>query len=220
MNHPTQHPTAYYGGTFDPIHNGHIGICKSLAGILDLKSISLLPNHIPPHRPQPLANPNQRLDMLKLAIQDSPLFNIDARELNKHTYSYTIETLIELRAEIGKEQPLMFIIGEDSLFSICKWHKWDSLLNYCHLVVCTRENSNLKSTDPIFINWLNVNLTEDKNLLLTSPSGLIYLAETPNIDISATQIRNAIETQQNISELVPRLVKEYIEANSLYTRLK
>ncbi|SUC19869.1 nicotinic acid mononucleotide adenylyltransferase [Proteus mirabilis] len=138
-NSPLIHQAiALYGGTFDPIHYGHLRPVEALSGLIGLKEVIWLPNNIPPHRPQPEASSQQRLAMVRLALQPFSAFKVDTRELEKPTPSYTIETLKAFRQEIGEKQPLAFIIGQDSLLSIDTWHKWEELLDVCHLLVCAR----------------------------------------------------------------------------------
>ncbi|MGL4984493.1 MAG: nicotinate-nucleotide adenylyltransferase, partial [Plesiomonas sp.] len=124
-----------YGGTFDPIHRGHIEPVSALATEIGLTQVRLLPNNLPPHRPQPHANAQQRADMVALVCQQYPLFVPDLRELAHSNPSYTINTLEDIRQEIGTEQPLAFIIGQDSLLSLPTWHRWQALLGVAHLIV-------------------------------------------------------------------------------------
>lgn len=135
---PTRTLHALFGGTFDPIHYGHLKPVEALAQQVGLQHIILLPNNVPPHRPQPEANAQQRLKMVELAVAANPLFSVDSRELLRDAPSFTIETLESLRKERGAERPLAFIIGQDSLLSLHKWHRWESLLDVCHLLVCAR----------------------------------------------------------------------------------
>ncbi|SET08798.1 nicotinate-nucleotide adenylyltransferase [Thorsellia anophelis] len=216
MNTSNQKPVTYYGGTFDPIHNGHISICKAVANQLNLETITLLPNNIPPHRPQPIASPIQRLTMLKLAIENESIFEIDTRELKKKSHSYTIETLIELREEIGKDTPLLFIIGEDSLNTIDSWHKWESLLDYCHIIVCKREDNKYRIDNKILNEWINQNKTASTTNITHYSNGYIYKANTPYFQISATEIRRLRMQMQEIDFLLPDSVKKYIIENAIY----
>ncbi|MBI3310128.1 MAG: nicotinate-nucleotide adenylyltransferase [Serratia liquefaciens] len=133
---------ALFGGTFDPIHYGHLRPVEALAAEVGLNRVTLLPNHVPPHRPQPEANAQQRLKMVELAIAGNPLFAVDDRELHRTTPSYTIETLEAIRKERGAALPLAFIIGQDSLLTLHKWHRWQSLLDTCHLLVLARPGYN------------------------------------------------------------------------------
>lgn len=207
---------ALFGGTFDPIHNGHLHSVEALAKEIDLSHIYLLPNNVPPHRPQPEATTEQRLAMLNLAIQDNPLFSIDLRELQRTTPSYTIDTLEEVRQEYGAHVPIAFIIGQDSLLTLPTWDKWQDFLNYCHILVCGRPGYSTQITNDALRAWLDTYQTDDINQLKTLPHGNVYLAHTPLIDISATDIRQRQHNHLNYDDLVPVNVQTYIKQQGLY----
>nr|WP_308227291.1 nicotinate-nucleotide adenylyltransferase [Providencia vermicola] len=207
---------ALFGGTFDPIHYGHLRPVEALAKQVGLQKVILLPNHVPPHRPQPEASPAQRLEMVRLAIQDQPLFTIDTRELERNSPSYTIETLTALRKEMGPEQPLAFIIGQDSLLSINTWHGWEQLLDNCHLLVCSRPGYAANFSEPQMQAWLNKHKTDDTNKLSQTPNGYIFLGDTPLVDISATEIRNNLNNGNVNENLIPAAVMAYIKQQHLY----
>lgn len=207
---------ALFGGTFDPIHYGHLRPVEALAEEVGLKQVTLLPNHVPPHRPQPEANARQRLKMVELAIADNPLFTVDDRELHRTTPSYTIETLEALRKERGAAQPLAFIIGQDSLLTLHKWHRWQDLLTYCHLLVLARPGYRDHMDTPALQQWLEQHQVTDSALLRQRPQGAIYLADTPLLDISATEIRDRRHQGISCDDLLPRSVQRYIELQGLY----
>ncbi|WP_034913317.1 MULTISPECIES: nicotinate-nucleotide adenylyltransferase [Erwinia] len=207
---------ALLGGTFDPIHYGHLRPAEALAAQIGLKSVTLLPNNVPPHRPQPEASSQQRAEMVRLAVADAPLFNVDLREMQRETPSWTIDTLTALRAERGNDQPLAFIIGQDSLLSLHKWHRWQDLLKVCHLLVCKRPgyNSTLETTE--MQRWLQQHQTVDPQLLHASPAGKVFLATTPLLAISATEIRQRLHQNQSCDALLPPAVLSYINDAGLY----
>lgn len=207
---------ALYGGTFDPIHYGHLKPVEALAKLVGLRKVTLLPNNVPPHRPQPEASPAQRVEMLRLAILDNPLFDIDLREMQRDTPSFTIDTLTELRAERGPHQPLAFIIGQDSLLTLHKWHGWQDLLSLCHLLVCQRPGYGREMETPEQQRWLEQHLTGQADDLHQQPSGKIFLADTPMIAISATEIRERRHQGQSDADLLPSAVSEFIMREGLY----
>lgn len=213
-SHETMH--ALFGGTFDPIHYGHLKPVEALAHEIDLQRITLLPNHVPPHRPQPEANVQQRLRMVELAISGNPLFSVDERELHRTAPSYTIDTLEEIRKEMGGSKPLAFIIGQDSLLTLHYWHKWKSLLDYCHLLVCARPGYADTLETPELERWLETHRTMNTQALKHQPNGLIYLADTPLLDISATDIRRRKHNNMSLDDLLPPSVQQYIEQQGLY----
>lgn len=207
---------ALFGGTFDPIHYGHLRPIEALAQQAGLQQIILLPNHIPPHRPQPEASPQQRLKMVELAIAGNPLFTVDSRELQRATPSYTIETLESLRKERGKSQPLAFIIGQDSLRSLHKWYRWQSILSICHLLVCPRPGYDHTLETPTLKQWLDDHRIFSPQPLSQQPHGYIWLADTPQFNISATDIRQQCHKGQSCDEMIPKSVQQYIELQGLY----
>ncbi|PWC18201.1 nicotinate-nucleotide adenylyltransferase [Brenneria corticis] len=208
--------TAFFGGTFDPIHYGHLRPVSALAKIVGLKRIVLLPNNVPPHRPQPEASPQQRLRMAQLAIEDQPLFTVDDRELQRRQPSYTIDTLEALRAEKGSAAPLAFIIGQDSLQTLHQWHRWQDILGVCHLLVCARPGYGSALSTPALQQWLDDHLTRDARALHQRPQGLIFLADTPQVTISATEIRQRRQQGLDCDDLLPPAVLRYVDERGLY----
>ncbi|MFD1801690.1 nicotinate-nucleotide adenylyltransferase [Mixta tenebrionis] len=207
---------ALFGGTFDPIHYGHLNTVEALARQVGLHQVTLLPNNVPPHRPQPEASAAQRVAMIELAIADRPLFQLDTRELKRQTPSWTVETLQQLRTERGKTQPLAFIIGQDSLLSLHTWHRWQELLALCHLLVCQRPGYGSAMPTPELQNWLAQHRTQEADALHRQPCGLIWLADTPLLPISATDIRQRQRHSLSCADLLPAPVIDYINHQGLY----
>lgn len=216
MANSTPRLSALYGGTFDPIHYGHLKPVEALAKQVRLHQVTIMPNNVPPHRPQPLASSQQRKKMVELAIAGNPLFRLDDRELQRETPSYTVETLEQLRAEIGAEQPLAFIVGQDSLLSLQRWHRWETLLTLCHLLVCQRPGYSLSMNTSEEQRWLDAHQTSSVEALHAQPAGKIYLAQTPMYDISATAIRQRLEQHLACDDLLPPAVAEFIRQHHLY----
>lgn len=209
---------ALFGGTFDPIHFGHLHPVEALAHQVGLQQVTLLPNNVPPHRPQPEASATQRVAMVKLAIADRPLFRLDPRELQRSAPSWTVETLAELRQERGSQQPLAFIIGQDSLLTLHKWHRWQDLLSLCHLLVCKRPGYPAAMETDEMQQWLNNHLAPDAHALHHQPAGSIFLADTPLVSISATEIRQRRHLGESCDDLLPAAVSAYIDREGLYSR--
>ncbi len=215
----SDHLTALFGGTFDPIHYGHLLPSMALAKEINLTHISLLPNYIPPHKAQPKATTAQRLAMIKLAIEDYPLFSIDVREITHakpNRPSYTIDTLQNWRSEYGEHKSLAFIIGQDSLCNLPKWYHWQSLLDYCHLLICPRPGFTNTTDNLQLQKWLLQHSTKNITDLQQNPCGSIYFANTPLKAISATEIRQHIENRQDYQSLLPPKVWQYIQTQHLY----
>lgn len=209
---------ALFGGTFDPIHYGHLRPVAQLAKETALDQVILLPNNVPPHRPQPHASAVQRLKMIELAVENNPLFSVDSSELAVDTPSYTIVTLETLRKEHGAQRPLAFIIGQDSLLSLYKWHRWEDLLSFCHLLVMARPGYSEKLETPQLQRWYDQHRVTDPAELTKQPQGMIYQANTPLLDISATQIRQRLKERRSCTDLLPAAVERYIDSQGLYRR--
>ena len=207
---------ALFGGTFDPIHYGHLRPVEALAAQVGLSKVTLLPNNVPPHRPQPEASPAQRVAMVSLAIAGNPLFDLDLREMQRSTPSYTLDTLTELRAERGARQPLAFIVGQDSLLSLHKWYRWEALMSVCHLLVCQRPGYATRMPDAEMQHWLDQHLAADAAELHNRPAGRVFLADTPQIAISATEIRQRRHQGRSDQDLLPQAVSDYIDREGLY----
>jgi nicotinate-nucleotide adenylyltransferase len=208
------------GGTFDPIHNAHIACAFDVLKTFDLKMVKLIPCAIPPHREQPIRTTEQRCDMVKLAIAEYPQLKLDDRECARNEPSFTIDTLKTLRTEVGESQSLIFILGTDAFANIKTWHRYQELLNFCHLVVLQRPGYQHSISD-FFTN----KKTESIEEIQQSPCGKIYFLEGPLMDLSASSIRknfditnstNITESIKVISQSLAPEVKEYIHQNGLY----
>jgi len=207
---------ALFGGTFDPIHCGHLRVVEALAQQVKLARITIMPNNVPPHRPQPMASSIQRKEMVALAIADNPLFALDERELQRATPSYTADTLAQWREEQGYARPLAFIIGQDSLLTLPTWYHAERLLSLCHILVCRRPGYPVQMKSEEEQRWLEAHLTDDPTRLHQEPAGRIWLADTPLVDISATAIRQRLQRGQPCRDLLPEAVENYIRAHRLY----
>lgn len=208
---------AFFGGTFDPIHYGHLRPLEALALEIGLKRIILLPNFVPPHRTQPHANALQRLKMVELAITANSLFTVDDRELHYTIPSYTINTLQALRTEPATEMsPIAFIIGQDSLLTFDKWHSWGSFLDLCHLLVLARPGYYPYFKRPDLQQWLESHRITNAMLLSQKLHGYIYLAHTPELNISSTEIRERHHNRLKYDDLLPYAVHRYIKMHGLY----
>ncbi|UTJ48745.1 nicotinate-nucleotide adenylyltransferase [Atlantibacter subterranea] len=207
---------AYYGGTFDPIHFGHIKPVEALTRQVGLQKVVIIPNNVPPHRPQPEASSAQRKAMIEAAIHNNALFELDDRELQRAMPSWTADTMEALRNEQGAAQPLGFIIGQDSLLAFRTWHRYADILACCHLLVCRRPGYPLTMPDAEQQRWLEQHLAADAGELHALPAGKIFLADTPLLAISATDIRQRLENGQPCDDLVPGPVMGYIIRHGLY----
>lgn len=207
---------AFYGGTFDPVHNGHIAIALAAREVLGTM-IWMMPAADPPHRAAPGANTEQRVAMLELAVQGHAGLRVDRRELQRGTPSYTIDTLHELRAKYGESAPLAFLIGADSLHGFASWNDPDALLAGAHWVVAERPGSALDEHLPPEVARLAAGRwTLDANLLRTSPGGKVLRLRQPLHEASATSIRRRITAGETWHHLLPLAVSSYIVEHGLY----
>ena len=213
---------ALYGGTFDPIHLGHIEPVKNAAQSLQLNSVALMPCYIPPHKATPITATEHRLAMVKLVCEHEPLFTLDTQEIvrgNQGEPSYTIDTLERLAAS-DAYRPIFFFIGMDSLVNLHRWHRFTDILQLCNIVVCARPGY-VEHCDK----RIAKHITNDPKQLKKHPYGCIYIAETQQVDVSSTQIRAALctkkshisrEHKQALAHL-PAYVLSYIRQHHLYS---
>jgi nicotinate-nucleotide adenylyltransferase len=200
------------GGTFDPVHNGHLRSALECLQQFDFDHVRLIPSARPPHRTQPQATPEQRMMMLHLAIKNSQQFIVDDRELKREGASYTIDTLKSLKAEFP-ETALYLILGTDALNLLLTWHQWQQLLDFCHIIVMQRAGAPLTLSDEM-TSWYQAHLAkpEDKSLL----AGRVWPVTLTQLAISATTIRSDIALGQPPAFLTPDPVVSFIEQLKLY----
>jgi len=204
-----------FGGTFDPVHIGHLRTALELKDALGLAEMRLLPSAQPPHRAQPQASAAHRLAMLRHGVDAEPGLAADDRELRREGPSYTLDTLAEIRAEIGPETPLCLCIGMDSLVSMNQWHHWREFTDYAHIVVAARPGWHLPKTGEV-LEFVRAHRVEEAAALNTGPAGKLLIVEMTLLPISATGIRQARARGESIRYLVPDSVIEYINQNQLY----
>ena len=206
------------GGTFDPVHNGHMQMAARLYAIFNCK-VTFIPTGIPPYKAPPQATSEQRLEMLKLAIANNPNYQIDTREITADHYYYSHKTLTELRTVVGDKIPIFYIIGGDSLLTLHTWHYWKDLFDLANLVIANRSGYDLTKFDsPDLAQEFERRKTE--SLIDLSPSsGKIYLLNYTPQNVSSTFIRRQIQQHQDIYGLVPLAVAEYIQQQHLYNNL-
>jgi len=209
-------PIGIFGGTFNPIHNGHLRLALELYERLDLAEVRLIPAACPPHREQPIVSSQCRLEMVQAAVADLKELNVDDRELRRTGFSYTIDTLKSLREDYP-HRPLCLILGMDNFLNLPQWHQWEQLIQLAHLLVVRRQTL-LLPEQPENVMWdfwkkhriFNLEYLKQQN------AGHIWLEEIPTLEISATQIRNLIADGKHPHYLLPSSVLEIITKNKLY----
>ena len=206
----------YYGGTFDPVHNGHLAIATAAQSAFSTDVI-LLPSADPPHRPPASASAEQRAAMVDLAIAGHPGLGCDRRELHRSGKSYSVLTLRELRKELGPDQPLAWLIGIDSFLGLPSWHHWQDLFSLCHFIVVRRPGRDVADADTVLAEACQGRWQAAPELLSQMPAGQIYLLPTPLRPESATEVRAGLQSGRNMNEVLAPSVSEYIQRHGLYT---
>ena len=210
---------ALLGGTFDPIHIGHLRIAVELR-LAGFDEVRLIPNSVPPHREQPKASAQQRLAMVQLACeqlaqQGMAGIVVDDIELKREQPSYSIATLELLRQQLPKETALSWVIGDDAWESIHRWHRINEFLPLANLVIINRGHENQFSVDTLQAQWLKEHATELDNLLECTNGKLIRL-NWRLLDVSATYLRSLLAQGQGAQLLTPDVVLNYIAEHQLY----
>ncbi len=206
---------ALLGGTFDPIHLGHILPAQETALWLGAEQLHLIPAHIPPHKSGTHANAKQRADMVALVCDNHKNLLLDKRELNRDIASYTVDSLREIKAE----QPgadLYFIMGMDSLLTFTQWRCWQEILTLCNLVVNIRPGYPHLELESALVPELKHRLIYSLAQLQFHQSGQIILHESTPLDISSTLIREKIKANLAYAQYLPQSVYHYIEQHQLY----
>ena len=210
----TRKKIGIFGGTFDPVHIGHLRLALELKQQLKLDEMRLVPSHKPPHRDAPRASSEQRAEMLAIAVRDCPDLVVDNRELVRDKPSYTYDTLCELRAELGQEISLVLCMGADAFAGISSWHRWQELLHLAHIVVIARPGWDLPESGPV--RDLLDQRKRDVGSLDIDSAGAIVLVSPRLLSVSATEIRQLIRARESAQFLVPDNVWKYICARNLY----
>jgi nicotinate-nucleotide adenylyltransferase len=202
------------GGTFNPIHYGHLHIAQALYQQLHLQEIRFIPCKNPVLGKKSVASVSQRLTMLQRALLPYPYFLVDERELKRETPSYMSDTLISLRHEFN-QAPLLLILGSDALENLNHWHNWTSLIEYAHLVIVPRPH-HTESYHPAIQAFIKKFQVHDPHLLSQRTAGLLLMTHVKPLAISSTAIRAEIASGANPTGLLPASVLDYILEQKLY----
>jgi len=204
-----------YGGTFDPVHHGHLRLALEVGERLGNVPIHLIPCHIPPHRGETGATAAQRLRLLELAIAGEPNLRIDDRELRRKGESYTADTLRQLRNELGADAPLVMVVGTDAFAGFDRWKEWQQIPGLAHIVVVRRPGTALDpESEPARL--LAEREVMSTDALYDRASGRVLELDPPWLDISATGIRERIGSGRTPRYLVPDRVWTEIQRMELY----
>ena len=214
-----QSPVGIFGGTFDPIHIGHLRSALELAERLSLAEVLMIPSAAPPHRPAPGASAAHRLAMLQRALREVPLLRVEACELHRVGPSYMVDTLIHLRQRYGEQRPLCLLVGGDAFLGLPRWSRWRTLLELAHIVVMRRPGWSLRAADRELQPLLDAHgWGADPVRLQRQPAGVVVTQEVTELGISASAIRALLAAGRSPRFLIPNTVLDYIETHQLYQR--
>lgn len=203
------------GGTFDPIHMGHLRMAVELYEALDLDKVHIIPCYQPVHRRLPIASPEQRLDMVKCAIANEPALQADDREIKRKSPSYMIDTLLDLHAEIPNT-PLCLLVGIDAFLGFLSWHRYTEILQQAHIIIAQRPHYQLPKTG-MLADLVKQHMQENTIYIHENKAGGILLKPITALEISATDIRKQIAMGKNPRYLMPNRVYDYIQKNNIYS---
>jgi nicotinate-nucleotide adenylyltransferase len=214
-------PVGILGGTFDPIHFAHLRLAEELADALTLSQVRFVPASAPPHRATPRVTATQRLQMTRLACAGNARFLVDDRECRRSGPSYTVDTLLELRTELGGQAALCLLMGVDAFLGLTTWSRWERLFELAHIVVAHRPGFALEPArmPGVLARHFETRSASALSQLHESAAGLVWLQAVTPLDISATAIRVAIRDQHSPRYLLPDSVLDYIHRSSLYKDL-
>ncbi|MDH5518341.1 MAG: nicotinate-nucleotide adenylyltransferase [Gammaproteobacteria bacterium] len=194
-----------FGGTFDPLHIGHLRTVLDVQQALALQQIRMLPNYIPAHRQKPVLEAQQRYFLLQKALKETPGLVADDREIRRQGISYMVDTLADLKQQFPQKH-LCLIVGGDAYRDFCKWHQWQDILQLAHLLVMKRAGlANQQNKE------LQQRVTTDKNRLLSVAAGNIVFLDVCQLEISSTRIREMIRQKQSVQFLVPEIIRSDLQ---------
>jgi nicotinate-nucleotide adenylyltransferase len=210
-------PLGILGGTFDPIHFGHLRLAEECADALALAQVRLIPAANPWQRSGLITAAAHRIAMVRLGLQGNPRLAVDTRESERAGPSYTVDTLTSLRAEFGPARPLVMIVGSDQFLNLPTWHRWQALFALAHVAVARRANEafDLAALPPALAALVAPRLTLEVSAL-AEPAGRVFNIEMTPLKISSSQIRTLVRTRASARYLLPQPVYEYILQHALY----
>ena len=201
-------PIGLFGGTFDPLHYGHLRTAFELWQALKLAEVRFMPTGSPPHREQPLAPAQLRLEMVKAAVADQPAFVVDDREVRRTGVSYSVDTLTELRAEYP-QRSLCLLLGMDAFLGLPNWHRWRELLDLAHIIVAHRPGWRAPTMGPLGEVMVDRGTGSVRDLH-EQRAGRIYVHAVTQLEISSTELRQLISQGRDPRYIVPEEVRRII----------
>lgn len=215
-------PIGVLGGTFDPIHFGHLRLAQELGQALKLEQVRFIPSGMPPHRGSPHASAADRLAMASLATRDNPLFSVDDRETRRPGPGYTVDTLAELRREFGATRSICLLLGADAFLDLATWSRWHEIFALAHVVVAHRpgfavDTWQTRMPQPLAKEY-SARLKQSPLAVRLAASGGVAVAPIAALDISATLIRDEVGRGASPRYLLPDSVLDYIHSKGLYVQ--
>jgi nicotinate-nucleotide adenylyltransferase len=207
--------SVYYGGTFDPVHLGHVAVAETACGVLHTP-VHFIPSADPPHRAPASASAEQRAEMVELAIAGHRGLLCDRRELQRSGKSYSVDTLRGLRTQLGDAQPIAWLIGMDAFLGLDSWHEWTALFDLAHFVVVQRPEQSLHSMSATLQEACIGRWQDSPQALFGAPAGTLYIMPLALRHESSTVIRAGLARGQDVSSSLPAAVAEYIQFHQLY----
>lgn len=210
-----------YGGSFDPPHFGHLRPALEIVERLNLGQLRFIPSALPPHKDKPCASAALRLQMLSTAIEGEHRFMLDDREIRRKRISYTIDTIVDLRRELGNK-PLALLMGADAFAGFHHWYQWRQISRYTHIIVTRRPGSinwkeyHQQTIDPQLKQFITQHQVSDPDCLLQQANGCLYFIEVSQYPISSSLIRQKIRNKQSARYLLPDPVYDIIKAQHIY----
>lgn len=209
----SQRDFAVLGGSFDPVHQGHISIAETISDYLGT-TVRLVPVGVPAHKSRLVASPKQRLKMLELATLNQPSLVVDDRELVRESVSYTFETLCSFRDQLGESENLYFVLGMDAYLDLPSWHQWQSLLNVAHIIVCRR--ASVKTLPPALRLFEQAYRVRSMDELKAAPCGFVYYVENAAVEVSSSEVRARLWRDDSVTGMINPEVARFISEQKLY----
>lgn len=211
-------PLGLFGGTFDPVHFGHLRLAEEAISHLGLSAVRWIPAGRPPHRGTPQVTPQQRLEMVLRSTAKNPRFFVDPAEVEAARASYTVETLERLRGEFGHQQSLVLLVGADAFAGLSTWHRWRELFSLAHIAVSHRPGFPVEraSLPGELASEFAERRAADPQVLAATGAGQIVTFAMTQLAISATQIRHLLSNGKSARYLLPDAVLDYIQLHQLY----
>jgi len=204
------------GGMFDPVHRGHLQVASLALEILALDELRMVPCQLPNHRGPAEASAQDRLAMLRLATVDEPRIVVDDRECLRAGISYTVDTLSSLREE-NPGAMLILVVGADAFAGLARWHRWKVLFTLAHVLIVSRPGES-RTLAPVLAEEVQAREVRDVALLFTAGSGKIFFSQHLQVEISSTEVRQALQSDGSMTTFLPESVRAYVDAHALYRK--